>query len=122
MANGSPVVFDRNAAQSGTAITHAANSADVTIGEPGSYFAIFSGTAAPQQGATLPLTALVTFTLNGTTLSGPASQHVFTGASETSPLAASTVFTVTAPPATLRVNSSGGALLYSNTSLNVFKI
>ena len=62
------------------------------------------------------------FTLNGTQITGAATQHVFTTANETSAQSLSSVITVTTTPATLQVVSSGGAFGYSNTSLNIFKI
>ena len=116
------VIFDRTAAQQGTAITHADNSADITIGEEGTYFVSFNGTAAPQNAASLPETNLVQFTLNGTAQNGASTQHIFTTADETSAQSASLVFNVTSVPATLQVVSSGGSFLYSGTTLNIFKI
>ena len=122
MTSGQPLVFDRTATQTGTAIAHADNSADITLSEPGTYVAVYSGTAAPQTGATFPESNLLTFTLNGAALNGAAAQHVFNAATDTAPQSMSQVFTVTSVPATLQVNSSGGDYLYSNTSLSVFQI
>ncbi len=115
-------MFDRTSAQAGTAITHADSSADVTITEPGTYYASYSGTAAPQTGASYPESNLITFTLNGTTLDGTATQHIFTADGQTSAQSAAQLFTVTDVPATLQVVSGGGDYLYSNTTLNVIKI
>ena len=122
VADNAAVIFDRTAAQQGTAITHADNSADITIGEEGTYFVSFNGTAAPQNAASLPETNLVQFTLNGTAQNGASTQHIFTTADETSAQSASLVFNVTSVPATLQVVSSGGSFLYSGTTLNIFKI
>lgn len=122
VADNAAVIFDRTAAQQGTAITHADNSADINIGEEGTYFVSFNGTAAPQNAASLPETNLVQFTLNGTAQNGASTQHIFTTADETSAQSASLVFNVTSVPATLQVVSSGGSFLYSGTTLNIFKI
>lgn len=122
VANNAAVIFDRTAAQEGTAITHADNSADIVIGQTGTYFVSFNGTAAPLNAASLPETNLVQFTLNGTTQNGASTQHIFTTADETSAQSASLVFNVTSAPATLQVISSGGDFLYSGTTLNIFKI
>lgn len=122
VADNAAVIFDRTAAQQGTAITHADNSADIIIGKEGTYFVSFNGTAAPQNAASLPETNLVQFTLNGTAQNGASTQHIFTTADETSAQAASLVFNVTSVPATLQVVSSGGSFLYSGTTLNIFKI
>ena len=94
----------------------------MTITEPGTYYVSYSGTAAPQAGATYPETNLITFTLNGTTLGGTAAQHTFTADGQTSAQSAAQLLTVTDAPATLQVNSSGGDYLYSNTTLNVIKV
>ena len=94
----------------------------MTITEPGTYYVSYSGTAAPQAGATYPETNLITFTLNGTTLDGTAAQHTFTADGQTSAQSAAQLLTVTDAPATLQVNSSGGDYLYSNTTLNVIKV
>ena len=122
VADNAAVIFDRTAAQEGTAITHADNSADIVIGQTGTYFVSFNGTAAPLNAASLPETNLVQFTLNGTTQNGASTQHIFTTADETSAQSASLVFNVTSAPATLQVISSGGDFLYSGTTLNIFKI
>ena len=94
----------------------------ITIGEEGTYFVSFNGTAAPQNAVSLPETNLVQFTLNGTAQNGASTQHIFTTADETSAQSASLVFNVTSVPATLQVVSSGGSFLYSGTTLNIFKI
>lgn len=122
MTSGSALIFDRTATQAGTAIAHTDNTADFTVSQPGTYIAVYSGTATPQAGATLPETNLLTFTLNGTTLDGAATQHLFTAQNETSAQSMTQAFTVTDVPATLQVVSGGGDFYYSNTALNIFKI
>ena len=122
VTGGQALIFDRTSTQIGSAISHADNSADIVISQPGNYVAIYNGTAYPQPNASLPETNLLTFTLNGTTLTGAATQHVFTTANETSAQSAAQAFTVTSVPATLQIVSTGGNFIYSNTALNVFKI
>ncbi len=122
VTSGQALIFDRTSTQEGTAISHANNSADFNIDEPGTYVAIYNGTAYPQQNASLPETNLLVFTLNGTTLTGAATQHVFTTANETSAQSAAQIFTVTSTPSTLQIVSSGGDFIYSNTAMNIFKI
>ena len=96
--------------------------ADITIGEEGTYFVSFNGTAAPQNAASLPETNLVQFTLNGTAQNGASTQHVFATANETSAQSASLVFSVTTVPATLEIISSGGTFNYSGVTMNIFKV
>ena len=122
MTSGNALVFDRTASQNGTALSHADNSADFVISQPGTYCAVYNGTAYPQQNASLPETNLLQFTLNGTALTGAATQHVFTTANETSAQSAAQLFTVTSVPATLQIVSSGGDFIYSNTTMNIFKV
>lgn len=122
VTGGQALIFDRTSTQIGSAISHADNSADIVISQPGNYVAIYNGTAYPQSNASLPETNLLAFTLNGTTLNGAATQHVFTTANETSAQSAAQAFTVTSVPATLQIVSTGGNFIYSNTALNVFKI
>ena len=122
VTSGNALDFDQNATINGTAIAHTAGSQDVTISEPGTYFATYSGTASPASGQSVPAANNLLFTLNGTALTGAAAQHVFTTASETAPQTMSLVFNVTSTPATLQVLSSGGDFNYSNYNLNVYKI
>ena len=122
VADNAAVVFDRTSSQNGTAVSHTDNTSAFTVSEPGTYFATYNGTASPQAGASLPLTNLLQFTLNGTAQNGASTQHSFTSASETSAQSASLVFTVTDVPATLELTSSGGAFNYSGVTMNIFKV
>ena len=122
VADNAAVVFDRTALQNGTAVSHADNSAQFTIDQPGTYFAAYNGTAAPPANAQLPVSNLLQFSLNGTALNGAATQHVFTTANETSAQSASIIFMVTSTPATLELVSSGGTFNYTGVTMNLFKI
>ena len=122
VADNAAVVFDRTALQNGTAVSHADNSAQFTIDQPGTYFASYNGTAAPPANAQLPVSNLLQFSLNGTALNGAATQHVFTTANETSAQSASIIFMVTSTPATLELVSSGGTFNYTGVTMNLFKI
>ena len=122
VADNAAVVFDRTALQNGTAVSHADNSAQFTIDQPGTYFAAYNGTAAPPANAQLPVSNLLQFSLNGTALNGAATQHVFTTANETSAQSASIIFMVTSTPATLELVSNGGTFNYTGVTMNLFKI
>ena len=122
VTDGDAVVFDRTASQNGTAISHADNSAQFTIDEPGTYFATYNGTASPLANAQLPQSNLLQFELNGTAQNGASTQHTFTTANETSAQSASLVFTVTDVPSTLELVSSGGTFNYAGATMNIFKV
>ena len=106
------MVFDRNATQEGTAISHDNNSSVVTISQPGTYYAQYSATIAPVTGATFPLVNFTTFS----------SQTTFTESGQTLQINSGLVFTVSSVPTTLSVVSSGGNFLYSDATINVFKV
>ena len=122
VADNAAVIFDRTASLNGTALSHSDNTAAFTISQPGTYFATYNGTAAPQTNAQLPQTNLLQFTLNGTAQNGASTQHVFATANETSAQSASLVFSVTTVPATLEIISSGGTFNYSGVTMNIFKV
>lgn len=103
-------------------MAHADSSADIQILQTGTYMAVYTGTAQPGIGATVPTSNNLSFTLNGTTLVGADAAHVFTTTGETSPQTLALIFNVTAAPSVLRVISNGGNFIYSNFSVNIFKI
>ena len=122
VTSGQAIVFDQNTAQNGTDISHTANSSEITISQPGTYFASYSGTASTLPGTSLPVTNTLNLTLNGSDLPGAVVQHNFTTTGETSPQSFATLFTVTSVPATLKLISSGETFYYSTASLNVVKV
>ena len=114
--------FDVTGQQNGDALTHTAGSSDITINQPGTYLATFSGSVSPSSDASYPVSNLLTLQLNGTNIPGAAAQHVFNASGETSSQSVSAIFNVTSTPATLSVNSSGGTFNLSNYSLNAYKL
>ena len=114
--------FDLTGQQNGDALTHTAGSSDITINQPGTYLATFSGSVSPSSDASYPVSNLLTLQLNGTNIPGAAAQHVFNASGETSSQTISAIFNVTSTPATLSVNSSGGTFNLSNYSLNAYKL
>ena len=122
VSDGGAVVFDVNAAVEGTAITHRAGSSDVVIGEEGTYYAQYSSTVLSVAGAAFPQTNLITFTLGGQTQSAGAAQLVFTASGQAQHVTTGLVFNVTDPPVTLNVISGGGTFIYSNATINVFRV
>lgn len=122
VADNSPLVFDRNAVAQGTAVTHANSSTDFTITQPGLYYVSYNASVTPATGTTLPVTNLLTLSLNGTQLSNGASQHLFNVTGQSAPMSASGLIDVTSVPSTLNLLSSGGNFVYSDATMNVIKL
>ncbi len=122
MTNGSPIVFDRNGTQNGSAISHTANTAEFTITQPGVYYAVYNGTVVPDSGATIPTSNALSMQLNGSDIAGAQIQNIFTSSTEDLAQSLPAIVNVTSVPATLTVVSSGGTFNYSTTSMNIFRI
>ena len=122
VSDGGAVQFDMTATQSGTDVTHTAGSGDVTITQPGTYFVQYGATVAPTGAASYPVTGIVTLSVNGQTQSAGAGMVQFDAATPARPISAAAVLNVTDVPATVQVISSGGNFLYSNATINVFKV
>ena len=98
--NNAALLFDKTSVQNGSSLSHIDGSSDVTISQPGTYLATFSGSISPTSADSFPVTNLLNFSLNGTSLSGASAQHVFNSASETQNETLSLIFNVTDTPAT----------------------
>lgn len=122
VTDNSPLVFDRNAVAQGTAVTHANSSTDFTITQPGLYYVSYNASVTPATGTTLPVTNLLTLSLNGTQLSNGASQYLFNVTGQSAPMSASGLIDVTSVPSTLNLLSSGGNFVYSDATMNVIKL
>ena len=120
--SGSSLLFDRNAATNGTSITHAQNSADVVIQQPGYYSVSFHGTVSPGANATFPLSILLYLTQNGSTVSGTGARYNFQSATEAANLAFTQIIEADTAPTTLNVVGSGGDFLYSDSTITVNKL
>ena len=119
---GNPLVFDQNAAVSGTAISHTAGTAPFTISQPGMYNVAFNGTVSPVTGATVPQEIRLYLEQDGTALPGATASQTFQSDSDSDSLAFSQIVQVTTTPSVLQVVGSGGNFLYSDASLSVHQI
>ena len=117
-----PLIFDRNGASNGTAITHATNSANIVIQQPGFYSVAFSGTVTTPSGGRFPLSISLSLQQNGSSVPGAVSRSNFQAANQTANMAFSQIINVTSVPTTLTVNNSGGSILYDSISITVNKI
>ena len=122
VTSGSPIIFDVNGTQNGSAISHTANTSEFTVTQTGVYFVIYSGTAAPGTGTDLPAANLLSIQLDGTDVQGGQLQNLFTTASEDVPQTVSAIVNVPSAPATIKIVSSGGTFNYSSTSFHIFRI
>lgn len=112
-----PLLFDRNGASYGSAVSHTANTANFAINQPGVYTLAFSGSFAPSStGTNFPLNITTVAQLNGTAIPGAASQHTFAEKGEVASQAFTVPFAVPSVPATVRLISTGGNFQYSNLS------
>ena len=108
--------------QQGQALTHAQNSSEITISQPGTYYAHYQAQVTPASGDTFPVVNSVAFALNGQVQGTGNGEQLFSASGQTAQINASLVFNVTSVPTTLTVVSSGGSFLYSSATVNVFKV
>lgn len=119
--SGEALIFDRNAASNGTAVTHTVNTADVVIQQPGYYSVSFHGMVSPI-GTNFPLAILLYLEQNGSSVAGTGVRHIFQTSAETSNLAFTQIIEVDTVPTTLNVVTQGGSILYSDATITVNKI
>ncbi len=115
------LVFDRNALSYGTAISHANNSANITISQPGVYTLSFNGGFAPGSNVNFPLNVLTVPQLNGVTVTGAATQHTFHTSSDVVNQSFNVPIAVSTVPSTLQIVSTGDGFLYSNIQVSLFR-
>lgn len=120
--SGSPLIFDKNAAINGSAITHTENTSDIVIQEPGFYSVSFHSTVTPGIGASFPVSVLLYLQQNDSPVAGTGTRHTFQTANEVANLAFTQIIEVDTVPTTLRVASDGGPTIYSDASITVNKI
>lgn len=120
--NGEAITFDVNGTRTGEAISHEKRTAEIVISEAGTYYVQYSGTLAPFGTECYPTVNLLTFVLNDETQSAGAAQTKFDNALQTFSVTAAALFEVKEAPVTLKVVASGGSVLYSDFTLNVFRV
>ena len=121
-SSGSSLIFDQNGSSSGTAVSHTAGSADITISQPGYYNVSYHGTVSPGTGASFPESVLLFLQQNGSSVPGAAAQQNFENSSQTANLAFSQNINVQTVPTTLNVVTQGGPIQYGSTSISVNRL
>lgn len=120
--SGQALIFDRNGASNGTAVTHAVNTADIVIQQPGYYSVSFHGMVSPAGSPEFPLAILLYLEQNGSSVAGTGVRHIFQTTAETSNLSFTQIIEVDTVPTTLNIVAQGGSILYSDASITVNKI
>ena len=110
--SGGALIFDRNAAANGTAISHAQNSAGIVIQQPGFYQVSLHGTIGPTTGADFPMTVSMYLEQQGTEVPGTAVQHTFHTTADTSNVSFTQIIEVSSVPTTLQMIGQGQNYFY----------
>ena len=120
LTENTPVSFAVNLLQSGTDLTHAAGSNQITVETPGIYQAAFTAEVSPTGTATLPLTISLSLEQGTTILE--TSSTTMTTAEQSNTLAWNIPFTVTTAPEVLQILSDGTDVILNRATLTINKI
>ena len=120
LTENTPVFFAVNLLQSGTDLTHAAGSNQITVETPGIYQAAFTAEVSPTGTATLPLTISLSLEQGTTILE--TSSTTMTTAEQSNTLAWNIPFTVTTAPEVLQILSDGTDVILNRATLTINKI
>ena len=120
LTENTPVSFAVNLLQSGTDLTHAAGSNQITVETPGIYQAAFTAEVSPTGTATLPLTISLSLEQGTTILE--TSSTTMTTAEQSNTLAWNIPFSVTTAPEVLRILSDGTDVILNRATLTINKI
>ncbi|MCI7422851.1 MAG: hypothetical protein MSA57_06490 [Ruminococcus sp.] len=120
LTENTPVSFAVNLLQSGTDLTHAAGSNQITVETPGIYQAAFTAEVSPTGTATLPLTISLSLEQGTTILE--TSSTTMTTAEQSNTLAWNIPFSVTTAPEVLRILSDRTDVILNRATLTINKI
>ena len=121
-AAGAPLAFNDTPLVSGTAITHAAGSTDVTINQDGIYQAAFHATVAVDTGTAIPATLVVQLYENGAPVAGASARHTFTATNETATLSFDVPFRAVGTPVTIQVVPDSTGFTFQESALTVIRL
>ena len=119
---GQPLVFDRNAAVSGSDISHTAGESGFTIDTPGLYAVSFHGNVAPVSTASFPLTITLDLEQNGTPVPGALASHTFNSAADAATMSFNFPVEISSVPAVLQVMAQGGNFIYTAPAVSIYKV
>lgn len=117
-----PLTFYTNSLVVGNAITHAMNSADITINESGVYLILFHATVGPLPNTTLPASISIYLTINGTIANMGVARDQFANASDATTISFHSTISVTNPPVTLNVIAENSGFIFSNNEISVIRL
>ena len=121
-SDGSALLFDRNGASQGAAISHTAGSGSFTVNKPGVYAVAFHGRFTPVTGSSFPLTNSVYLSQNGSSVPGAVSNYIFQTSNGMANQTFSIPIAVQTAPTTLQVISQGGTILYDGVTLSIYRL
>lgn len=120
--SGNPLTFDQNEISQGTAISHTGGDTDFTIQEPGLYYVSFHGSVSSVSGQSFPQTISLYLQQNGQIVQGTAVHNTFQAAGGTANASFAQIVDVPQAPTTLNVAGDGGNYLYTNVSLQIYRL
>lgn len=122
--SGSPLIFDQNTANYGTALQHTAPGSTVNVTEPGVYMASFQGTFSAGENASFPESVLAQLYVNNNPVSKAATNQNLQNEQSASELSFTAPFTVSSVPASVQVQvqTQGDSFLYNDVGLTIWKL
>ncbi len=120
--DGGNLIFDQNGLSQGTAVTHATNSDQVVLNDPGFYTVSFHGTVAPADGGNFPLSIVLSLQQDGNPVPGANVRNNFQTNLDTATYAFTQTVQAVSAPSTLTVEGQGGNFTYSNIALTARKV
>lgn len=121
-SDGMALVFDKNGAVTGTAITHTEGTGEFVIHETGYYFVTFHGTLSPGPCTQFPLTISIYLQQQGDAVPGAGVSHTFQTSSDNSSVAFSQIIQVSDPAETLRIIAQGENFIYTEVAVTIHRI
>ncbi|MBR5590317.1 MAG: hypothetical protein IKW40_02185, partial [Anaerotignum sp.] len=119
-ATGDALTFSINNAQAGTAISHAAGTADFILSETGIYQIDYNSIVTAN--GTTPLTTALHLEINGDLIPASRSAVTLANATDEQTIFGSSVITLTTIPATITLVAEDANGTYSSTVLTILKL
>ena len=119
---GTALIFNDNPLVSGSAITHAPGSPDITINQPGIYMSAFNASVAVDPGTPIPASVYLRLYLNGAEVPGAVAHHTFASTNEIATMSFHVPYRVDAVPASLEVRASDAGFRVEEMSHTVVRL
>ena len=119
---GQPLVFDQNAAVSGSDISHTAGESEFTHRYSWTVCGVFPWNVAPVSTASFPLTITLDLEQNGTPVPGALASHTFNSAADAATMSFNFPVEISSVPAVLQVMAQGGNFIYTAPAVSIYKV